>query len=77
MKHIESRDPKGASANAIEVLIEVELDRQHRPNALVECLTRAGFDVQELTRTVEPRGAVETSDPGSTGRANTVSSIYK
>ncbi|KAI1701230.1 CRE-TPH-1 protein [Ditylenchus destructor] len=65
--HLESRDPKsGGPVDQIEVLMEVQLDSQHRPNDLLESIQRSGFEAQELTRTVNPRGAVEVSDPGST-----------
>ncbi|KAI1703944.1 biopterin-dependent aromatic amino acid hydroxylase domain-containing protein [Ditylenchus destructor] len=67
VKHLESRDPKsGGPVDQIEVLMEVQLDSQHRPNDLLESIQRSGFEAQELTRTVNPRGAVEVSDPGST-----------
>lgn len=67
MKHMESRDPKDGRSQEIEVLLEMEMGYQLRPNDLVESIQQGGFSVHELTRTVHPRGALEMSDPGSAG----------
>ncbi|KAH7714635.1 TPH-1 protein, partial [Aphelenchoides avenae] len=65
VKHVESRDPKSGPSNEIEVLMEVEMDSRQRPNDVIEALQSHGFDVNEVTRTVNPKNAVEISDPGS------------
>lgn len=54
----------------------MEIDHSHTPNELIESIQRMGFTAQELTRTVNPRGAAEILDPGSAGKYFLIKYMY-
>jgi hypothetical protein len=69
VKHLESRDPKDGEKDEIEMLIEMVLDGHQKPNEVIQAIQKVGFKIYELNLTVNPRGAVEPTDPGSLGKS--------
>uniref|UniRef100_A0AC35U547 BH4_AAA_HYDROXYL_2 domain-containing protein n=1 Tax=Rhabditophanes sp. KR3021 TaxID=114890 RepID=A0AC35U547_9BILA len=65
VKHIESRDPQSGDPTEIEVFLELELDEFTSPAEVLDEIRSHGLTVDEIARTINPKGATEIKDPGT------------
>uniref|UniRef100_A0A0N4ZBI3 BH4_AAA_HYDROXYL_2 domain-containing protein n=1 Tax=Parastrongyloides trichosuri TaxID=131310 RepID=A0A0N4ZBI3_PARTI len=65
IKHIETRDPRSGDSSEIEVFLELEWEDDTTTFQIISELKSHELDVEEVSSTVNPKGAFEIEDPGS------------
>uniref|UniRef100_A0A0K0EMC6 BH4_AAA_HYDROXYL_2 domain-containing protein n=1 Tax=Strongyloides stercoralis TaxID=6248 RepID=A0A0K0EMC6_STRER len=65
IKHIETRDPHSGNQSEIEVFLELEWEDDTTTFDIISKLRKNNLDVEEVSSTLNPKGAYVIEDPGS------------